>query len=77
MFYSKITNIFNLHVIIPLALDINWRGGADYKLYVYFLQLPIHLIACWSYHKADTIWAPITCLAIFNLVTSLLGLLPL
>ena len=68
--------IVPIALIIPLALDINWRGGADYKLYVYFLQLPIHLIACWSYHKADTIWAPITCLAIFNLVTSLLCLLP-
>ena len=64
-------------LIIPIVLDINWRGGADYKLFVYFLQLPIHLVACWSYQKADTIWAPITCLAIFNLVTSLLCLLPL
>ena len=66
-----------LVVAIPLALDVNWRGGAEYALLTYLLQLPIHLIACWSYQKADTIWAPITCLAIFNLVTSLLCLLPL
>ena len=69
--------IIPIALVIPSLLDINWRGGADLVLSAYFLQLPIHLIACWSYHKADTIWAPITCLAIFNLVTSLLGLLPL
>lgn len=64
-------------VAIPLALDVNWRGGAEYAILSYLLQLPIHLVACWSYQKADTIWAPITCLAIFNLGTSLLCLLPM
>lgn len=64
-------------LIIPGLLDINWRGGADYMIPTYFLQLPIHLIACWAYQKADTIWAPIACLAIFNLGTSILCLLPM
>lgn len=63
-------------VAIPIALDVNWRGGAEYAVPTYLLQLPMHLIACWSYQKADTIWAPITCLAIFNLGTSILCLLP-
>ena len=61
--------------LIPVLLDVNWRGGWELALPIYILQLPIHLIACWSYQKADTIWAPITCLSIFNLGTALLGLL--
>ena len=65
-----------LVVAIPGALDVNWRGDGELVWFMYFMRLPIHLIACWSYQKADTIWAPITCLAIFNLVTSLLCLLP-
>ena len=69
--------IVPIALVIPTLLDINWRGGAEGSWFIYFTQLPIHLIACWSYHKADTIWAPITCLAIFNLGTSLLSLLPL
>ena len=63
-------------VAIPIALDVNWRGGAEWAIPTYLLQLPIHLVACWSYQKADTIWAPITCLTIFNLATSILCLLP-
>ena len=69
--------IVPIAVLIPLALDMNWRGGTEWMLQAYLMQLPIHLIACWSYQKADTIWAPITCLAIFNLGTSLLCLLPI
>lgn len=64
-------------LIIPCQLDINWRGGGELVWGMYLLRLPIHLIACWSYQKADTIWAPITCLAIFNLGTALLCLLPI
>lgn len=62
---------------IPSALDVNWRGDGELVWFIYFLQLPMHLIACWAYQKADTIWAPITCLAIFNLGTSILCLLPI
>ena len=35
---------------------------------LYFAQLPIHLIACWSYKKADSIFAPILVLTIANLL---------
>lgn len=69
--------IVPIAVAIPLALDVNWRGEGGYMLQLYLMQLPIHLLACWSYHKADTIWAPITCLAIFNMLTSLLSILPI
>lgn len=38
---------------------------------LYLIQLPLHLIACWSYQKADTIWAPIISLSVTNLIASL------
>ena len=60
---------------IPSAFDILWRGQADMVIPLFLLNLPIHLIACWSYQKADTVWAPIATLSIFNLVTSILSML--
>ncbi len=38
------------------------------EMCLYFAQLPIHLIACWSYKKADSIFAPILVLTIANLL---------
>lgn len=69
--------IIPIMLVVPGLLDINWRGGAELVMGMYFLRLPIHLVACWAYQKADTIWAPIACLAIFNLATSILCILPL
>lgn len=34
-------------------------------------QIPVHLIACWSYQKTDTIWAPIATHTVVNLISSL------
>ena len=61
-------------LMLPSAFDILWRGNAEYVVCVFLLQLPIHLIACWSYQKADTVWAPIVTLSVFNLITSLCGI---
>lgn len=41
---------------------------ATEELIIYLAQLPIHLIACWTYQKNDTIWAPICTLGAANLV---------
>ena len=38
------------------------------EMILYFSQLPIHLIACWSYKKADSVCAPILVLTITNLL---------
>ena len=38
------------------------------EMILYFAQLPIHLIACWSYKKADSVFAPILVLTIANLL---------
>ena len=60
---------------VPCALDLLWRGQTELVIPNYVLQLPMHWIACWTYQKADTVWAPIATLTVFNLVTSLMALL--
>ena len=59
-------------LMIPSAFDILWRDSAEYVVPIFLLQLPIHWIACWSYQKTDTVWAPLVTLSIFNLVISLI-----
>lgn len=44
-----------------------WDPSAEWTLY--FTQLPLHLIACWSYQKTDSIWAPILTHWIVNLLS--------
>ena len=39
---------------------------------LYFTQLPIHLLACRSYQKADSIWAPILTLSAVNAAACIL-----
>lgn len=41
-----------------------WGGWKEVELYL--AQLPIHLLACWTYQKTDTVWAPIFTHAIAN-----------
>ena len=59
---------------IPTALDILWRGQAELAIPIFLLNLPMHLVACWTYQKADTVWAPLATLATFNLVTSVISI---
>ena len=61
-------------LMLPAAFDILWRGEAQYVMGVFLMQLPIHWIACWSYQKADTVWAPLATLSVFNLITSVLNI---
>ena len=56
--------------LIPPVIDIIWRGEAGLVLSGYLIQLPIHLLACWSYQKTDNVWTPLFSLAIFNLLAS-------
>lgn len=41
-----------------------WGGWKELELYL--AQLPIHLIACWSYQKTDTVWTPVFTLVLAN-----------
>ena len=43
-----------------------WDPVAEWTLY--FTQLPVHLLACRSYQKSDSIWAPILTLSVVNAI---------
>ncbi len=47
-----------------------WDPAEEAVLYI--TQLPLHLIACWSYQKTDSIWAPIATHMVMNLLTCLM-----
>ena len=57
--------------LIPPIINIIWRGGADLVLSGYLVQLPIHLLVCWSYQKTDNVWTPLVSLAAINLLASI------
>ncbi|MBO4972295.1 MAG: hypothetical protein J6D45_05735 [Clostridia bacterium] len=56
--------------LIPPVIDILWRGEAALVLSGYLVNLPIHLLACWSYQKTNNVWTPIVTLMITNLLVS-------
>ena len=47
-----------------------WDPTTEWTLY--FTQLPVHLLACRSYQKADSIWAPILTLSVVNGIACIL-----
>lgn len=57
--------------LIPPVIDILWRGEAAFVLGGYLVQLPVHLLACWSYQKTDNVWTPMFTLVITNLLASI------
>ncbi len=57
--------------LIPPIIDILWRGGAEFVLSGYLVQLPIHLLLCWSYQKTDNVWTPLISLMVINLLASI------
>lgn len=61
--------------LIPPIIDILWRGEASLVLSMYFAQLPIHLLACWSYQKTDNVWTPLLSLSAVNLLSSVVLLI--
>ena len=56
--------------LIPPIINILWRGNAAFVMIGYLVQLPIHLLACWSYQKTDNVWTPLISLAVTNLLLS-------
>lgn len=56
--------------LIPSIIDILWRGEVNRVLSSYLVQLPIHLLMCWSYQKTDNVWTPLISLAVVNLLAS-------
>ena len=57
--------------IIQHLLMVFCLHNPSEQMILFFLHLPVHLIACWSYQKTDTIWTPIGVHMLANLVLSL------
>lgn len=43
-------------------------GTVDVAASAFWVQLPVHLLACAAYHYTDSIWTPIFMLAVLNLL---------
>ena len=59
-------------LILLRALMIFCRWSADQQIVLFLITLPVHLLACLSYHITDTVWAPIAVHSFSNLSTALL-----
>lgn len=60
---------------IPRIAHANLYWNAADEAILYFAQLPIHMLACWSYQKTDNVWTPIALHMVINLAGSLLILI--
>lgn len=38
------------------------------EMAIYLVQLPVHMLACWSYQKTDTVWTPILMHGFSNMI---------
>lgn len=65
--YVMVTFVF----IIFHLFEYCWHLDFATVLTIFLLRLPVHLIACWSYQKTNTVWAPIVSLSVFNILASL------
>jgi uncharacterized membrane protein len=57
-----------LNLLLVTAFGILWRDQAGMQLASFAMRLPVHLLACWAYQKADNAFAPIAALVGFNLL---------
>lgn len=63
------------YVAIPRICNALTFWPPEEELVLYLVQLPLHLLACRAYQKADTIWAPIALLALVNTVSTVVLLI--
>lgn len=62
---AYVVMVLMLFVIRMASVFCFWPLADNLRIFV--LQLPIHLICCWTYQKTDTIWTPILTLTFSNL----------
>ena len=65
-----VATVATLVLLRGLMIFCFWDPSQQIALF--FITLPVHLIACLSYHITDTIWAPIAVHSISNAVLALL-----
>ena len=61
--------VVTVFLAIPSLCNAITYWDPTIEMATYFVQLPIHLLACWSYQKTDTIWAPIGVHGLSNAVS--------
>ena len=61
-------------VAIPRVCHILNHWAPKAQIMLYFAQLPLHFIACYSYQKTDTVWAPIAVHTVTNIVACVMVL---
>jgi len=58
--------------LLPVFVDILWRWEDTRLVWgAYIVNLPIHLLACWSYQKTNNVWTPLLSLVFTNLLLSI------
>ena len=57
---------------VPRALSSLTFWPWDQNFTLYLAQLPLHMIACWSYQKTNTVWGPIATHTIANAISGIL-----
>ena len=56
---------------VPRIVNALTFWSAEEQILLYLAHLPIHLIACRTYQKADSVWAPIAAHMVVNLIASI------
>ncbi len=63
-----------LLTLLPrLATGMTLLFSLTSSLTMYVVQLPVHMACCWLYQKTDTIWTPVFCQGLANLVACFLS----
>lgn len=60
-----------LFIAVPRIFNAVTFWNPAEELTLYLSQLPFHLISCWGYEKADSVWAPIFAHMVFNLFSAI------
>lgn len=62
-------------LLLTMFIKIFWYKDTLFTVLEFIIQLPVHLIACWTYQRTDNLWTPIFSIGLMNLTVSLLFLL--
>ncbi len=64
--------IMALYLALPRLVNALTFMRPTEELILYLIQLPIHLLACRTYHRSDCVWGAILTLMLSNLIAFLL-----
>ncbi len=62
-------------IAMTYGFEYLWHLTLELAIALFVLRLPIHLIACWTYQRSNSLLAPVAMLGAFNLIASLICVL--